>query len=143
MSAATTVGQRIRQVREARGMSQVRLADRAGLSKSFLSDLENDKTGPSGRNLLLIADVLGTSTDYLLRGRADETWRPDQAGPVEIPAELREYAEDEGLSFAAVRMLVDMHRGLIAMRSRTDPGSYDRDYWTSLDETRRKLDGEA
>ena len=63
-----TLGKRIRQMRINMGWTQERLAREAGLSKSFMSDLENSKTTVSGNNLLKIAQVLGASLDYLMKG---------------------------------------------------------------------------
>lgn len=48
-------------------MNQDILAERAGLSKGFLSDVENNKRNVGSQNLLKIANVLGASVDYLLR----------------------------------------------------------------------------
>ena len=63
-----TPGDRIREIREGQRMTQDKLASLAGLSKGFLSDVENNKRNISSQNLLKIANVLGASVDYLLRG---------------------------------------------------------------------------
>ena len=70
-------------------MNQEQLAERAGLSKGFLSDLENNKRNIGSQNLLKIANVLGASVDYLLRGEAAET---ANAEPIVIPPELSQAA---------------------------------------------------
>jgi transcriptional regulator with XRE-family HTH domain len=61
------LGDRIREIREEMRMNQDILAERAGLSKGFLSDVENNKRNVGSQNLLKIANVLGASVDYLLR----------------------------------------------------------------------------
>jgi len=64
-----TIGSRIRQLREARGWTQEQFAKRVGVTKSAVSQWENDST----KNLKLdtflkVVEVLHTSTEYLVRG---------------------------------------------------------------------------
>src|SRR5579864_997876 len=92
-----TTGDRIRGIREARGMTQDRLAEEAKISKSFLSEVENNRRNVSSENLLRIANVLGASIDYLMRGETKERIRRE---PVIIPPELSQAAEELGLSYA-------------------------------------------
>src|SRR6266571_1142743 len=63
-----TPGDRIREAREEKDWTQEQLADKAQISKSFLSDVENNKRNVSAENALKIADALGVSLDYLMRG---------------------------------------------------------------------------
>ena len=77
------VGDRIREIREARTLTQDQLADRSGVSKGFLSDIENGKRNPSSEYVLKIANALGASIDYLLRG--EEATQPSARGPMMIP----------------------------------------------------------
>lgn len=63
-----SLGNRIRTLRKAQGLSQPALAKKAGVTQSTISDLENDKKGTSAENLMAIARVLETSQDYLLTG---------------------------------------------------------------------------
>ena len=62
------MGDRIREVRNKRGWTLDDLAEASALSKGFLSDLENNKRDIGAGNLLLIADALAVSLDYLVRG---------------------------------------------------------------------------
>ena len=57
------LNQRIREVRQARGMSQVELL---GVTKQSVSNWENDNIQPSIEMLVKLALTLGVSTDYLL-----------------------------------------------------------------------------
>jgi transcriptional regulator with XRE-family HTH domain len=54
-------------------MTQKQLADKAGISVTFLSEVENGKRNISMGKLLSIADELDTTTDYLARGTHSES----------------------------------------------------------------------
>ena len=68
-SQLNEIGQRIRRLRAIRNMPQGRLSKMAGLSPSFISQLERGQTGASLPSLVRIASVLGVSAAHLL---ADE-----------------------------------------------------------------------
>ena len=62
------LGQRIRAAREARGWSQERLADEAGIDRSYMSGIERGVRNISVLKLSRLAQVLGTkSADLLLK----------------------------------------------------------------------------
>ena len=89
------VGERIKKRRQELDWTQDHLAQKAGISKSFLSDLENGKRSVSANNLLDIARVLAVSLDYLMTGEASK----EPEAEVPIPASLARFAAGEGLSF--------------------------------------------
>ena len=60
------LGQRIKKVRQNRGMTQDKLAEAVGCNTSHISNIENNYTKPSLNVLLAIANTLQTSIDYLL-----------------------------------------------------------------------------
>ena len=60
------LNQRRREVRQARGMSQVELAGLLGVTKQSVSNWENDNIQPSIEMLVKLAQTLAVSTDYLL-----------------------------------------------------------------------------
>jgi DNA-binding XRE family transcriptional regulator len=60
-----TLGQRIRAAREAKGLSQVSLAETAGISQGYLSQLEQDEREPSLSIAARVARALGLSLDEL------------------------------------------------------------------------------
>lgn len=66
------IGDRIRAIVKQRGMKFIHLADKVGISPSHLSDIVNNKTGPSVKVLEKIADTLNTSTDYLIKGTLED-----------------------------------------------------------------------
>lgn len=69
---------RLRNIREEKGLSQLELAQRAGFQPSAVSHFESGRRSPSFDNLKKLADALSVTIDYLL-GR--ET-APTSAGPV-------------------------------------------------------------
>ncbi len=77
------LGERIRQLRTARNISQVTLARHLSVTKQSVSNWENDNIQPSVDMLVQIAQYFSVSTDYLLglddhrylevKGLSDET----------------------------------------------------------------------
>lgn len=65
-----TTGQRIRRLRERKGWTQLELAAALNINNSVLSRIESGKRPVEDELLVRLADLFGTSTDYLL-GRAD------------------------------------------------------------------------
>ncbi|MCH5153682.1 MAG: cupin domain-containing protein [Clostridiales bacterium] len=57
----TTLGSKLRDLRRKNGLTQEELADRAELSKGFISQLENDLTSPSITTLIDILTLLGSN----------------------------------------------------------------------------------
>lgn len=60
------IGKRIRGLRKAQGLSQRALADKAGLSNSYIAHLETGRTGASITSLAKIADALGEDRTLLI-----------------------------------------------------------------------------
>lgn len=107
------VGERIKKRRTELEWTQDQLAQKAGISKSFLSDLENGKRSVSANNLLDIARALSVSLDFLMTGQASQ----DQKADVPIPAALVQFAAGEKLSFRQTLMLLEMQEQIVAHRS--------------------------
>lgn len=61
-----TFGDRLREARNKRGLTQLQLAEKAGITKEMISVYERDLGYPQALTLLYIADALEVSTDYLL-----------------------------------------------------------------------------
>jgi transcriptional regulator with XRE-family HTH domain len=68
---ARLIGEKLRAVRQERGMSLRELAHRAQVSASMLSQIETGKVFPSVRSLYTIADALGVSVDYFFPEQND------------------------------------------------------------------------
>jgi len=64
---STKTGDRIRELRKAQGLTLDQLATKAGSSKSYIWELENNNPPrPSAEKLSDIADALGTTLDHLI-----------------------------------------------------------------------------
>lgn len=129
---APGLGKRLTELREERGWTQKQLAEKAGVSVAFLSEIENGKRNLSSGKLLHLADELGASLDYLMRG---EHAPVRDRRPVEIPPELDEVAQEQGWSYQdAVALLQARH--LIKARRSPDgtdvPKIYKKDDWLDL-----------
>lgn len=61
-----TFGIRIRELRQAKGISQEALADKAGLDRTYISSIERGKRNVSLLNIELLAKALGVKPHQLL-----------------------------------------------------------------------------
>ena len=87
------LNQRIRQLRQARSMSQVDLAKRLNVTKQSVSNWENDNIQPSIEMLVKLSADFSVSTDYLLG--LDSSEHLDVSGlPEEVVVHLRLLVED-------------------------------------------------
>jgi transcriptional regulator with XRE-family HTH domain len=120
-----SVGERIKKRRNELGWTQDMLAQKAGVSKSFLSDLENGKRNVGADTLLEIARALSLSLDYLMEGKEVEPERAE----VQIPAPLAAFAARAGISFRQALTLLEMQQQIVAHRSSTKKGSLDKVDW--------------
>jgi transcriptional regulator with XRE-family HTH domain len=113
LGAYMTTGDRIRKIREHKNMTQDQLADKAGISKAYLSDVENNNKNISSKLLLQVANALGASVDYLLSGESKESRRKE----IVIPPALSETAEKLNLSYNETLDLLNAYNSVVARRS--------------------------
>lgn len=66
------IGNKIKDLRNKKGLTQEELADRCELSKGFISQLENDLTSPSIATLMDILQCLGTDLKDFFTDRTEE-----------------------------------------------------------------------
>ncbi len=133
-----TIGDRIREIREKRKMTQDQLAEAAKISKGFLSDVENNKRNISSQGLLRVANSLGASVEYLLRGEIKESKVQE---PVVIPPELSHAAEELRLSYADTLELLDADRSIVARRSNRSLRNFTVEDWKKLHAAIKKVYG--
>ncbi|AFK63887.1 hypothetical protein TKWG_20850 [Advenella kashmirensis WT001] len=60
------IGRSVRTLREGRRLSQEALADLAGVSRSFLGEIERGEAVPSIETLQKLADALGEKLSFLI-----------------------------------------------------------------------------
>lgn len=66
------IGSKLKELRILKGLTQEELADRAELSKGFISQVERNLTSPSIATLMDILQCLGTSTADFFAESSDE-----------------------------------------------------------------------
>ena len=66
------IGAKLKELRVLKGLTQEELADRAELSKGFISQVERDLTSPSIATLMDILQCLGTSIGEFFNDGSDE-----------------------------------------------------------------------
>lgn len=95
------IGDKIREARKAAGLTQVELAKKTSLSRSYIGDIEKNRYNPSVTTLQLIATATGTTTAFLLDGA--EMVEP---APPHIDARTRRQLEkvldDDNLTYNGV-----------------------------------------
>ncbi len=130
-----SVGERIKARRSELGWTQELLAQKAGISKSFLSELENGKRRVSADNLLEIARTLSVSLDYLMTGTTTKATQVE----VPIPSSLAKFAAEERLSFRQTLMLLDMQKQIVAHRSSSKKDGLEGVDWRKFYEAVREF----
>ena len=107
------LGQRIRAIREERGLTQHAVARSAGIATDMVSRLENGHyTSPGLRTLLRIAEGMGVSLAALLPEVPNPATTPESAQLVQLTA-IAQRAETHELE-----MLVDIAKVVVG-RDRT------------------------
>ena len=79
---ATRLGEKLKALRKEKGLTLEKLAITAGLSKSYVWELENrESQRPSAEKLTALADVLGEPVSYFIEEdvRAPEERHADEA----------------------------------------------------------------
>ena len=90
------LGTRVRQLREKKGWSLTKLAEQAGISRSYLAQIEYGESIPTQAKIVKLANALGALPSELLGEETD---------PMDIPESLREFARSAGLGSSEVQML--------------------------------------
>ena len=117
-----TIGERIKARRQALGWTLDRLTAEAGVSKGFLSDLENgNRKSAGGEYLKRISEALGVSLDHLISGTPDAGTNED----VQIPSSLAAFARSENLTFPQTLMILKLRQQVVAFRNESGADDFD------------------
>lgn len=100
------VGQRLRRLREARGMSLSALARAAGIGKATLSGLEHATRNPTLETLYAVAGALGVPLTALVLAPGDPPGAAADVRGAAVTATLLEVFEEPGAVFELLRMRV-------------------------------------
>lgn len=78
-----TLGEKLQKLRKSRSWTQEELAEKVGVSRQSLSKWESDGALPDTANVIVLADLFGVTTDYLLRAAAPD--KADADAPAAAP----------------------------------------------------------
>ncbi len=68
-----TIGEKVKQLRKSKGMSQTVLAGMLNINRNYLSRIETDKSEINSETLIKLADIFSISIDSLLGVGAKNT----------------------------------------------------------------------
>ena len=71
------IGEKLRQLRLQRGLTQEEMADRCELSKGFISQVERNLASPSIATLTDMLECLGSSLPAFFAEKPVEEWKED------------------------------------------------------------------
>ena len=113
-------GEKIRAVRERKGMTMRAVATRAGLSESLISQIERNKVSPSLDTLLQLTDILGIDVEYLFRNLKKDP------GVTIVRKEDRKSLVQHGLAFHQLSSIKDLtqEHAVEAYLLEIDPGFF-------------------
>ncbi len=104
MSEQRVRGERVKALRRGKGMSQAQLAFYSKVAQSYISAIERgEEANVGGVPLSRMADILGTSTDYLM-GKTEDP------GPARTDRRAGELTHDEAEVLETYRCLNDSQR---------------------------------
>lgn len=89
-----TIGQRLKKIRTARGLSQAKLADRAGVSQGTIGNIESEQRG-YGESIVDIAAALQTTPRYLRLETDDPSINIPTSTPNARPLDMPIRSSDE------------------------------------------------
>lgn len=132
------IGKRIFERRGELEMTQLELAKSAGISKSFLSEVEGGQAAASGLNFLGIAEALDVSVEWLLSGSKTETTVAENVQPLPIVSRL---GEEQNWPY---RLVLDVNAALQAVVARRTRAGHEwrptREYVLSVAEALKALE---
>ncbi|TKH43423.1 hypothetical protein C1I60_14085 [Paenibacillus terrae] len=98
-----SIGQNIKTLRKQKKLTQVELAKKANMSRSYLADVEGDRYNPSLETLRSITDALGVQISVITDDE-DPSFLEDRYEPArDIPNILRLLTDNEGFFYEDLR----------------------------------------
>jgi transcriptional regulator with XRE-family HTH domain len=90
-------GVRLRQLREEKGWSLTVLSEKAGISRSYLAQIESGESFPTQVKIMQLANALGALPSQLMGEESD---------PANTPQSLKDFAKEAKLGTAEIQMLM-------------------------------------
>jgi transcriptional regulator with XRE-family HTH domain len=104
------LGHKVRFCRHGKGWTMTQLAEKSGVSKAYISDLENGNAGtPNIQYVYAIAVALGLTLDQLLEDAKPSGGPKSHKEAVDLPPGLAELQRKAGLSDAEVENLAKIN----------------------------------
>jgi transcriptional regulator with XRE-family HTH domain len=104
------LGQTIRSLRLGKGWSLSELAEQSGVSKAYISDLENGNAGkPNIQYVYSVATALEVTLDELLGESKPKSQRAEKRKSEDLPPGLLELQQELDLTTEDVELLADMN----------------------------------
>ena len=115
MNGATTIQERLKDLRLNKGLKLEELAEQTGISKSALGNYEKDDFKEINHgNLILLADFYGVSLDYLF-------CRTENRAEINTP--LRElHLSDEMVTYSKNNILAQAGQSMLAQANQSTQG---------------------
>lgn len=102
-----TLGQRLARIRKERGLTQVELAERTGLIQVVVSDYERGRLRLPADMAVRFAEVLGVSTDELLRPKRKEAAPPGKKPSLKLVRRMEQIEALPTYQQRALLMTID------------------------------------
>lgn len=97
------IGEKLRQLRQQRGLTQEEMADRCELSKGFISQVERNLASPSIATLMDMLECLGVSLSAFFSDKSDEKI-------VFTPQDMFEKVDEEQLKGSIIWLIPDAQK---------------------------------
>ena len=108
-----TFNEKLLSLRRKAGLSQEELAEKLGVSRQAVSRWEMGETMPDAQNILMLSDIFGVTTDYLLRDEM-ETGKTEKE-ETQAPAVHNTYVDNRSNTPIFNRILSIVHSALPAV----------------------------
>lgn len=123
----STIYERIKVLRKAKGLTQQKFADALGLKQNTVATYEMGKTAPSDRTIIDICEKFNVNEDWLRTGKGE------MFTPVNRDKEIEAFMDTVMKSESA-----DFRRRLVSVLSKLDPAQ-----WKLLEDMALKLAAEV
>jgi transcriptional regulator with XRE-family HTH domain len=96
-----TLGDRLKNAREKKNLTQVYVSKRTGINNKTISNYENNVSSPDPETLKIFTEVYETSADYLI-GRTESVWEKGSS-----TIDNSKFVDVSGLPEEAVKQVED------------------------------------